>query len=109
MKTDAIFNKNVTIMFLMLLVVVLFFQWSHESFNLINKPSSVSLAIEHIDNTDISEFTSTPENRNSDYLVKRMSKLLNEAMQNIGQLSCNISSIEVSQNGGWCSKISGMK
>ena len=33
--------------------------------------------------------------------------MLNEAMNRIGQLSCEISKIEVSQNGGWCSKISG--
>jgi len=36
-----------------------------------------------------------------------MSRLLNKAMNRVGQLSCEISKIDVSQNGGWCSTISG--
>ena len=36
-----------------------------------------------------------------------LSKILNQAMGKIGQLSCQLSKNEVSDNGGWCSKISG--
>jgi len=44
--------------------------------------------------------------KNKDETIETMSLLLNEAMNRIGQLSCKISENEVSQNGGWCSKIS---
>ena len=36
------------------------------------------------------------------------SKLLNDAMKKIGQMSCKNSSKQVSTNGGWCSQISGL-
>ena len=39
--------------------------------------------------------------------LSEMSRLLNEAMNKVGQLSCQLSKNEVSDNGGWCSKISG--
>lgn len=36
------------------------------------------------------------------------SKLLNDAMKKVGQMSCKNSSNQVSTNGGWCSQISGL-
>ena len=39
--------------------------------------------------------------------IRRMSVLLNQASQKVGQLSCQQSNDDVSVNGGWCSKISG--
>jgi tryptophanyl-tRNA synthetase len=45
--------------------------------------------------------------KDKDETIETMSILLNEAMNRVGQLSCDISKIDVSQNGGWCSKISG--
>ena len=39
--------------------------------------------------------------------LTEMSRLLNEAMNKVGQLSCLLSPDEVSDNGGFCSKISG--
>ena len=36
-----------------------------------------------------------------------MSILLNDAMKKIGQMSCNLSTNQISDNGGWCSQISG--
>lgn len=35
------------------------------------------------------------------------SKLLNDAMKKVGQMSCKSSTNQVSTNGGWCSQISG--
>jgi len=60
-------------------------------------------------NTDSQKSTQTTywTVKNKDETIETMSILLNEAMNRIGQLSCEISKIEVSQNGGWCSKISG--
>lgn len=45
--------------------------------------------------------------REKEEIIQSLSILLNEAMNNIGKLSCKISKIDVSQNGGWCSKLSG--
>ena len=39
--------------------------------------------------------------------LTEMSRLLNEAMNKVGKLSCQLTQDEVSGNGGWCSKISG--
>lgn len=36
-----------------------------------------------------------------------MSRLLTDSMRKIGQASCNLSTDQVSVNGGWCSQISG--
>lgn len=40
-------------------------------------------------------------------LIFDLSSRLNTAMKTIGQLNCNISKEEVSDNGGWCSRLSG--
>jgi hypothetical protein len=47
------------------------------------------------------------ENPESKRIIKELSTLLNQASNKIGQLSCQLSKNEVSDNGGWCSKISG--
>jgi hypothetical protein len=49
---------------------------------------------------------SSCDDKSSAKLIE-MSKLLNQAMHRVGRLSCEISQDQVSQNGGWCSKISG--
>ena len=36
-----------------------------------------------------------------------LSKLMTNSMRKIGQMSCNFSTNQVSENGGWCSQISG--
>lgn len=43
---------------------------------------------------------------NDDKLIE-MSQLLNEAMNKVGKLSCESNEYQYSDNGGWCSKISG--
>ena len=48
------------------------------------------------------------ETTKSDDKVVEMSRLLTKAMKKMGQLSCEISKNDVAQNGGWCSRISGI-
>ena len=43
----------------------------------------------------------------SKFDMANMSRLLTNAMKKLGQLSCNVSVDQVSQNGGWCANISG--
>jgi len=45
-------------------------------------------------------------NRQEENIIKTLSLLLNQASNKIGKLSCKLSD-DVSENGGWCSKISG--
>lgn len=52
---------------------------------------------------DSPDYSDTSE---KDKTIKELSFLLNLASNKIGKLSCNISD-DVSENGGWCSKISG--
>ena len=46
------------------------------------------------------------ENTLQDNTIKRLSLLLNQASNKIGKLSCQLND-DVSERGGWCSKISG--
>jgi hypothetical protein len=65
-----------------------------------NKPvenTDQTIILNSLDYSDISE---------KDKTIKELSFLLNLASNKIGKLSCNISD-DVSENGGWCSKISG--
>ena len=66
---------------------------------------SLVILMVFLSNNSSKEFNSKDlQNSNHD---REMSMLLQNAMRNIGQLSCNLSKIDVSINGGWCSKISG--
>ena len=42
-----------------------------------------------------------------DDIIKELSRLLNQASNQVGKLSCQLNGDDVSTNGGWCSKISG--
>lgn len=46
-------------------------------------------------------------NDESKFDMANMSRLLTNTMKKLGQLSCNVTVDQVSQNGGWCANISG--
>ena len=49
----------------------------------------------------------SPNKQDKDKIISELSEiLLNQASNKIGKLSCKLSD-DVSENGGWCSKISG--
>jgi hypothetical protein len=50
------------------------------------------------------QFSSNKQDK--DKIITELSLLLNQASNKIGKLSCELSD-NVSENGGWCSKISG--
>ena len=52
-------------------------------------------------------FKSTIVCNKQELTSRKLSLLLNQASNKIGKLSCKLSNDNVSENGGWCSKISG--
>ncbi len=65
-------------------------------------PSKKSVKIQNFNIDDV-----TSKINEKDDIIKNLSILLNEAMNNVGKLSCEISKEHVSQNGGWCQRLSG--
>ncbi len=61
-------------------------------------------SIKNTDGIKLSYFSSYT--RDKDEIIAELSLLLNQASNKIGKLSCKLSD-DVSENGGWCSKISG--
>ena len=64
-------------------------------------------ALTDSENKQISNSKPETDDSESKRIIKELSILLNQASNKIGQLSCQLSTNEVSDSGGWCSKISG--
>ena len=60
--------------------------------------------LKHSEGLQFSQFSSNKQDK--DKIITELSLLLNQASNKIGKLSCKLSD-DVSENGGWCSKISG--
>ena len=100
-------NLNTNVKFILIVSVVL-------SITLIYIISSANLdfkkairALIDTENSLKSNNKPQPVDHESQRIIKELSILLNQASKKIGQLSCQLSTNEVSDNGGWCSKISG--
>ncbi len=66
-----------------------------------------SLKISILKNSGGLQFSHISSNKqDKDKIITELSLLLNQASNKIGKLSCELSD-NVSENGGWCSKISG--
>ena len=69
----------------------------------LQKSLKVSI-LNHPEGLQSSNFSSNKQEK--DKIITELSLLLNQASNKIGKLSCKLSD-DVSENGGWCSKISG--
>jgi len=104
-------NKWVLILIAALFVFLMYFiliKSSNQpipSFNEINNSPSDKDETEKDESTK-DESTKDENVEELELRIKKLSLLLNQASNKIGRLSCQLSD-DVSENGGWCSKISG--
>ena len=68
--------------------------------------SPISMLSSKISSSGLTQLMSG-EVAEKDEIIKELSRLLNQASNKIGKLSCQLNGDDVSANGGWCSKISG--
>ena len=99
------FNINVKLIFIAagILSVILVYIVTTANIDIKNAVKALAETENKLKSNSIPEIDD-PESK---HIIKELSVLLNQASNKIGQLSCQLSANEVSDSGGWCSKISG--
>ena len=93
-KTDFTYNMRNKTLIGLLMVFIVYFTFQKSLIHSMKNSGGIKLSY------------FSPYTRDKDEIITELSLLLNQASNKIGKLSCNLSD-DVSENGGWCSKISG--
>jgi hypothetical protein len=96
----------VLILIAALFVFLMYFIYIKSSNQQIPSFNEINISPYDKDETEKDETTKDENVEELELRIKKLSLLLNQASNKIGRLSCQLSD-DVSENGGWCSKISG--